>query len=130
MIDIQNLTYRQKVGLAILGGVSIVYTGIFTLAGHKRQVYYTPTPQAQVSPQTTTTVQTTEGWKPFQCNILGQTQPYKYIPQARVAPDIYTQRKGNKVTYFIMTPSNPTIETATPITYDISVAICGFPRNQ
>lgn len=80
----------------------------------------------QASP---TTVQSTAAWRPFSCYVRGQSNPYKVYPQAQVAPDQFTQRHGNVVTWRIMTPDHPNVENSIPVSVDLSVAICGYERN-
>jgi hypothetical protein len=77
-----------------------------------------------------TTVQSTAAWRPFSCYLRGNPNPYKVYPQAQVAPDQFTQRHGNVVTWRIMTPDHPNVENSIPVSVDLSVAICGYERNQ
>ena len=125
MLD--NLIYRQKVGLGLLAGVAVVYASVFIFGGPRHQSY-SPVARSYQAP-TTSTVQTTAGYRVFSCYVRGSNAPYRTISQAIAAPDQYTTRQGNIVTYRIMTPDHPTIETAIPVSYDVTTQVCGFPRS-
>jgi hypothetical protein len=127
MLD--NLVYRQKVGAGLLAGAFLLYVGTAMVGGHSHQTY-SPVAGPVIVPQgnTTTTVQTTAGWRPFVCHNRGEVKPFRIIPQGIAAPDQYTTRSGNIVTFIIMTPSKPTPETGERVSFDITTQICGFPR--
>ena len=133
MLD--NLVYRQKVGASLLAGAFLLYTSVALFGGPSHHRTYSPVaPVAgpvivpQPSGPTTSTVQTTEGWRLFVCHNLGAVTPFRVIPQARQTPDQYTTRSGNVVTYRILTPSHPTIDSAELVAYDITTQVCGFVR--
>ena len=129
-----NLVYRQKVGVGLLAGAFLLYTSVALFGGPSHHRTYSPVAGPIAGPvivpqgPTTSTVQTTAGWRLFVCHNLGEIKPFRIIPQARQTPDQYTTRQGNIVTYRILTPSHPTLDSSEFVSYDITTQVCGFPR--